>query len=103
MLALILSYEQIYKNPFNKNKVSLDSLSKKGGLAADTVKEIIYLGLRSVNSPQIIEALLELLYFLCEQKEIFEKIDLQIVSLVVVQCLIEIIPSNDNIVKSMVF
>lgn len=84
------------------NKLPLDSFSKKGGLASDTVKEIICLGLRYFNSAEMIVSLLELVYFLCEQKEILGKTDLHIICLVVVQCLIEIMTSGENIDKSII-
>ena len=96
-----MSYEQIYRNEYNLNKLPFELFSKKGGLASDIVKEIICLGLRSVNSTEMIVTLLELVYFLCEQKEILGKTDLHIICLVVVQCLIEIMTLGENIDKGM--
>lgn len=78
--ALLVTYEQIFHNPFGLNKLFADSSSRKSthlgsspSFSAATLKGIIYHGLRSTNCREINITLLQIIYLICEQNSLLRK------------------------------
>lgn len=104
--ALLLAYEQTFRNNFNYNKLTPDEMAKKsknnGCVAFTTVfgKEIIRVGLQSSNSLEIVITTLQVVLLLCEQKEIVEKSDLSTLFANVAECLTGTIPFDGKLTKA---
>lgn len=110
IIALLLSYEQQLKNPFNLNRMSSEQMlsrsssgSKEQGCLAfsgERIKDIIVLGLKYANSTELLITLFQIVYYLTETREVFNKDDLQVVTLASIQSLVAMIGANEEIEKS---
>ncbi len=101
-VALMLSYEQMYRNAFALNKVLPDPASKKNAciaLSSEMISEIIAVGLKSTNSTEMAIVLLQIAFLLCEQREIFSKDDLQRIMEAVVQFITSSVASSESMEK----
>ncbi len=58
-------------------------------ISAESVKSIVSLGLRTSSSAELNATLLQLLFLVCDQKEALETDELQVVTVSVIQCLME--------------
>jgi len=105
LTALLLNYEQIYKNNFNINKLPAEQMSRKhkeGSCTAflsEKIREIIMLGLKPANSTEILLTTLQIVYLLIEQKEIIEKEDLLICTNAIINSILTSISASENIEK----
>eukprot|EP00826_Nyctotherus_ovalis_P002213 TRINITY_DN10423_c0_g1_i2.p1 TRINITY_DN10423_c0_g1~~TRINITY_DN10423_c0_g1_i2.p1 ORF type:complete len:297 (-),score=81.03 TRINITY_DN10423_c0_g1_i2:51-941(-) len=104
--ALLLAYEQAFRNSFNYNKLAPDQMTRKAkdsGCAAFTMlvgREIIRLGLQPSNCLEIVITTLQILLLLCEQKEIIDRSDLIPLFTNVTECLTGTIPIDEKLVKT---
>lgn len=103
--ALLLAYEQAYRNSFNYNKLTPDQMSRKPkdnsciAFAAVTVKEIIKLGLQPCNCLEQAATTLQILLLLCEQKEVLDRSELAGLLGVVTECLTGTMPNDEELMK----
>lgn len=100
-VALLLTYEQFFKNLFNPNK-STDGSQKKSkptAFSRNIVKGIFYNGLRSTICREISVTLLQLLSLLCEHKDILGRDELQVIAVAVTQKVLDNPKAPDNLRK----
>jgi len=92
IIALLLTYEQFFKNLFNPNKSGTDGSNKKSkptAFSRGIVKTIFYNGLRNTIRQEISITLLQVLSLICEHKDILGRDELQVITVAVTQKLLE--------------
>ena len=109
IIALLLSYEQIYRNTFSLNKVVGETGAKRSfsgkesntciALSSEIIKEVLSVGLQNANSTEMMIVLLQIAFLLCEQREVFDKEDLPLIMTAVVRFLTNTVSSNEPMEK----
>ena len=105
--ALLVTYDQIFRNPFGLNKLFADSTVRKSThlgsspiFSAATLKGIIYHGLRSTNCRELNITLLQIIYLICEQNSLLGRDELQVITVCVIDRLFEASKTTDKLRKS---
>ncbi len=107
-VALVFTYEQIFKNLFNQNKVVQERSSGKKGsknagiMPADKIRAILYQGLRPTSCREMNIMLLQLLFLVCEQKDVLGKDELQVITVAVTQRLLDPTKTADKLRKGII-